>query len=213
MYNPSSFCPDSVSDYQTRPKVVLAVGRIHYQKNFGALISIWSQVAGKVQGWKLRIVGDGNEMDTLKRMVQKLGLESSVELPGKADNVQKEMDSAQVYALTSRYEGFGLVLVEAQALGLPIVSFDTPYGPAEIVRNGIDGLIVGYNDSGEFAEKLLELIGNDALRQQMSAEALKRREEFTVERIIGKWMDNYNQLLANKAPLKHTQITPHVNKY
>ena len=207
MYNPSSFCPDVVSEYSTRPKVILAVGRMTAEKNFKTLVEIWNRVSRKASGWKLRIVGDGKDMDDIRRLVRDFGIEKSVELPGKSDNVQKEMDSAQIYVMTSRNEGLPLVLLEAQALGVPIVSFDTPYGPAEIVRNGIDGLIVGYNDSGEFAGKLLELIDNDALRQRMSAEALKRREEFTVERIIGKWMENYNRLLANKAPLKHTRIT------
>lgn len=198
MYNPSSFCPVEVAAYIDRPKVVLAVGRMVAQKNFEALIDIWSKAYSKAPGWKLRIIGDGSDMGVLKQLVKKRGLEDFVELPGKSSHVKKEMDSAQIYAMTSRYEGFPLVLLEAQSIGLPIVSFDTPYGPSEIVRHNKDGYIVGYNDCEAFANKLLEMIHNDTLRQQMSDNALKRSKEFTPEVIADKWMDIYNGLLKEK---------------
>ncbi len=198
MHNPTSFCPETVSEYSDRPKTILAVGRISAQKNFEAMIKIWNKICRQAPGWKLRIVGDGSGMDSLQRLVKDLGISDFTELIGRSFNVDKELDSAQVFVLTSKYEGFAVVLVEAMTFGLPIVSFDTPYGPSEIVRNNVDGFIVGYNDKEAFANKLLMLIRDETLRQRMSDNALTRSKDFTPDAIAEKWMETYSRLLAEK---------------
>lgn len=198
MHNPSSFSPSNIPDYRGRKKIVLAVGRICAQKNFESLLNIWSLVSPIVPDWKLRIVGNGSDYSKLVKQAAKLGINASVELPGYSSDVENEMGQASIYVMTSRFEGFPLVLVEAQSMGLPIVTFDTPYGPSEIVRDGLDGFIVGYNDINNFKDTLLKLISNSELRYKMSNNALQHSRSYSADIFAKKWMEKYNALLAEK---------------
>lgn len=195
MYNPSSFTPESVPAYDNRDKIILAVGRLTEQKNFEALIGIWSEIYQKVPGWRLRILGNGNLRHNLDNLISALGVEATVEMPGASSEIETEMGKASIYAMTSKYEGFPLVLLEAQTMGLPIVAYNTPYGPSEIIRNDVDGYIVGYNDNEEFKKRLLQMITDCESRRRMSANAIERSREFTPDRIARKWMQNYSHLL------------------
>lgn len=198
MHNPSSFSPRSVPDYRGRKKIVLAVGRLCSEKNFEALIDIWSRVSPSAPDWKLRIVGNGSDYQLLVKQVKALGISELVELPGFSSEIEKEMGEASIFALTSRYEGFPLVLIEAQSMGLPVVSFDTPYGPSEIVSDGTDGYIVGYNDNSAFEDKLLKLIHDEDLRIEMSKNAIEHSRGYSPDLFAGKWMEKYKALLEKK---------------
>jgi len=198
MHNPSSFSPRSVPDYRGRKKIVLSVGRLCSLKNFEALIEIWSRVSPSAPDWKLRIVGNGSDYQLLVNQVKALGISESVELPGFSSEIEKEMGEASIFALTSRHEGFALVLIEAQSMGLPVVSFDTPYGPSEIVSDGTDGYIVGYNDNSAFEDKLLKLIHDEDLRIEMSKNAINHSRGYSADLFAGKWMKKYRALLEKK---------------
>lgn len=198
MYNPTSFSTLDSPSYTNRHKVILAVGRLSEQKNFEVLISIWSKIYHQAPGWKLKIIGDGNLRAKLIRLASECGVEESVQLPGKSYDVASEMAKASIYAMTSKYEGFPLVLLEAQSMGLPIISFDTPYGPSEIVRHNVDGFIIDYNNHQQYQEKLLSLISDHDLRLKMSQKAVMHSKDFNIKKIVSQWMANYETLLAKK---------------
>jgi len=196
MYNPCSF--NCKHETISREKIVLAVGRLVYQKNFAELLEIWSMIQGQCNGWKLRVVGSGSLENELKEKVCQLGISDTVEFPGFSSNVDEEMAKASIYVMTSIYEGFGLVLVEAQNAGLPCISYDLPYGPSEIIRDGEDGFIVENRNKKKFADKLLRLIQDADLRSRMGKTAQDNSKRFSTEIIVGQWMKKYNTLLGYK---------------
>lgn len=197
MPNPITFELKNGVNTLVRQKIVLAVGRLAYEKNFAALLRIWSLVSGKHSDWKLRIVGDGSEMEMLKHLAQELGISNSVEFAGYSNKVQMEMRQAQILAFTSLYEGFGLVLLEAAACGVPAISYRTPYGPADIVKDGETGVLVDYLNEKEFAHKLDALMKNEKLIQRMGQAAEKEVEHYTIDAIIHRWLKEYENLLSN----------------
>lgn len=204
MYNPSSFNPCSEEELRDarREKVVLSVGRVVFAKNIEELVEIWSEVAKEAPEWKLKIIGSGSSEKIVKDRIKALGVEDSVEMCGRSLTVRKDMLEGAVFVMTSRFEGFGLTLVEAQSMGLPIVSYDTPYGPDEIVNDGKDGFIVKYGDKKTFKDKLLQLIHDEELRERMSEAAHKRSFDFRPDVIASAWMSKYNELLAEKTGRK-----------
>lgn len=160
---PPAPLPDSHRD-----RVILAIGRLCQQKGFDLLLQSWAIIASKHPSWVMRIVGSGEERDALKTLTIELGLDHCVQWTPATPAVFSHYASARIYALSSRFEGFGLVLIEAMAQGLPIVAFDCRYGPAEIVQQGQTGQLVPAGDLNAFAAELDRLIRDDALRQRMA---------------------------------------------
>lgn len=175
-------------------KIVLAVGRLVEQKNFSLLIKVWSKIADEAKEWKLRIIGDGPEKAKLSTLISDLGCSHCIELPGYSDKVHKEMVEASFYVATSKYEGFMLTLLEAIGSGLPCVSFIFPYGPKDIITDGVDGLLISQGDEKELADGMIRLIKNPVLRNNMGKNALKKAECFTLASIIERWMNLFVEL-------------------
>lgn len=200
---PSSevFCiPNPVTLPKTAPsdlmnKRILAVGRLAGQKGFDLLIRAWAMIEKDYPDWTLRIVGSGRRGKQLQKLMEKLKITSRVEMMPATPRIIDEYQNASIYALSSRYEGFGLVLVEAMQFGLPIVSFDCPHGPKEIVSHGETGLLVPNGNIAAFAEALSRMISSSAMRREMSEEALKQVERFGNQVIISKWIDLINSLI------------------
>lgn len=176
-------------------KKVIAVGRYSHQKGFERLIAAWNIICREVDGWTLHIVGDGELRPILQAQIERLGLSGSIKL-GKAE---KDMPSvykeASILALSSRYEGLPMVLLEAQAAGLPIVAFSCKCGPKDVIKEGLDGLLVEEGDVAMLAEKLLILMKNDTLRQQMGKAAFARSERYSEELVMKQWGDLFDGLL------------------
>lgn len=187
-----------------RHKVVIAAGRLADQKDFAELLRIWAQVTPHAPGWRLRIIGEGSLRKSLEAQAAELGITDTVEMPGFSKNVRYEMSSAEIYAMTSRYEGFGLVLVEAMSCGLPIVSYDLPYGPIDIITDSVDGYLVPNRDAKSFERRLLQLIAEPDLRRAMGENGRKRSADYAPEAIAQRWMQRYSELLHNHAAhVKH----------
>ncbi len=189
---PDTICPPG-------RHVLLAVGRLERQKGFDCLIEAFSMLAPTHADWDLVVLGEGSQRSALREQKQQAGLETRVHLPGKVGNVGEWYARADIYAMSSRFEGFPNTLVEAQAYGLPAVSFDCDSGPRDILRDQVDGLLVPPGDVIALAAALDRLMGNAELRASFAARAIEVRERFSMERIAGLWQALFEDVVNDRA--------------
>ena len=190
--NPSSFQTNKYSNVSA--KTVISVGRLAEPKNYASLIKAFRIVINKHPDWNLKIYGDGPQEVELKSLIKKLNLNRHVYLNGFTSNVKEEMINASIFALSSIFEGFGLVIVEAMACGLPVVSYACPCGPKDIITEGEDGFLIEVNDENELANKINMLIENENLRKQMSNAAKIKAEQYNIDNITSMWMNLFKNL-------------------
>ncbi len=178
------------------PWTVVAAGRLVEQKRFDLLIRAFAKIAPRHPDWSLVIHGEGGLRPDLERLVEDSGLRGRVRLPGWTADLSAELAKGDLFALSSGYEGFGNVIAEALVAGLPVVSFDCPSGPAEIIRHEVDGLLVPPLDVDALAAALGRLMGDQDLRLRMGARAPEALERFSLESTLARWDD----LLAQVRP-------------
>lgn len=183
-------------------KVVLAVGRIDNgdQKGFFRLVEIWKMVMDDptLSDWKLRIVGSGPQKDTLEEKIKQLNLADSIEIKPYTNTIEEEYMQSSIYAMSSRFEGFPMVLLESALYGLPAISFDINTGPSDIISNGENGFLADDNDIESFAEKLKCLMHDENKRCQMGKKAKEIVSgNFSKEAIIAKWLNLFDELLKH----------------
>jgi glycosyltransferase involved in cell wall biosynthesis len=181
-------------------KVVLAAGRLTSQKGFDMLIRAWATVAEQRPDWHLRICGRGVHRDKLEGMVRDRGLEERVTLAPASEDLRSEMERASIYALSSRFEGFPLVLLEAMGMGMAPVAFDCPTGPADIVDDHRNGLLVPFKRVGRLAAALLEMIEDDDLRHACGPAAVETARGYTMEAVGPMWDRLLGELAAERRP-------------
>lgn len=174
--------------YEHNSRTILAMGRLTYQKGFDTLIDAWSLIANVVSDWTLKIVGDGEEKQNLLSLIRAYGLKNIVIAPATKDP-RNEYLNADLFVLSSRYEGLGLVLLEAANMSLPLVSFDCDNGPREIIKNGVNGFLVEPDNIQQLSMRLKQLIEDDSLRLQMSENALPCMKDFRREHILKQWIN------------------------
>ena len=191
--NPLTEIHDISADMNAR--TVVTTGRLTYQKNHEALLRTWSIVARRHPDWKLVIYGTGELENSLRQQISDLGLDNSVSMPGNVSDVCAHMAGGSIFAFTSRFEGFGLVLLEAASIGMPAVSFACPCGPRDIITDGVDGYLVEPGDENALAERLCHLIENESLRRRMGTEALKNSRRYAPAIIAEQWMNLFRKLL------------------
>lgn len=189
--NARTFALDTPSPLDA--KTVIAVGRYNFQKDFGKLIDAWNLVDHK--GWKLHLVGDGEERPNLENKIKELGLSDSVILGRAETDMVSVYKNASILAMSSRFEGLPMVLLEAQAAGVPIVSFKCKCGPKDVVTDGVDGFLVEEGDVKGLADKLTILMNDDELRKRMGAAAYKASERFDESKIMNQWNNLFKELL------------------
>lgn len=185
--NASSFSIANQSVLETKEKTILAVGRLTYQKAFDRIINIWATIENK-KGWKLKIIGDGEDKESIEYLIEINDLQDSVELLPSSKNIDIEYEKASVFVMTSRYEGLPLVLIESKSFGIPAISYDCKTGPREIINNNSDGFLIPENNIGMFKDKLETLITDENLRKKMQLAALNDANNYTRETIIAKWL-------------------------
>lgn len=190
--NAKTFSTDVISPLTD--KTVLAVGRYTYQKGFDMLIQAWNLVAKENPDWRLRIVGDGEDREFLNKRIQDYGLEDKIILGGCEHNMVDVYRHSSILAFPSRYEGFGLVIVEAESMGIPVVSFACKCGPRDIITDGIDGFLIEEGDITGMADKLFDLMKDDEMRKRMGEAARLNSERFSEETIMKKWTDLFTRL-------------------
>lgn len=193
--NARTFNPTTTATLDT--KRVIAVGRYTHQKGFERLIEAWKKICGQYSDWHLDIVGDGEERDRLQSLIDQYGIGDSVTLCSSTSDMDAVYRSASIVAMSSRYEGLPMILLEAQAYGLPIVSFACKCGPADVVTDGVDGYLVPEGDAEYLADKLAKLMDDELLRQRMGRAARKNSERYAEEVIMRRWISLFEGLMKS----------------
>lgn len=194
--NPLPFYPNEKSNLKN--KKVLVVGKQSYQKGYDRLLKIWEIVHKKYPDWNLEIVGKYNPKFKFENTTEYLGLNGVVKFLPPDKNIQKKYMEASIYLMTSRFEGFGMVLIEAMSFGVPCIAFDCPHGPADIIKDGEDGFLVANGAIDTFATKLMDLMESKALRLQFGTKALQHVNRFNVNEVVKKWDDLFQSLVHLK---------------
>lgn len=183
--DPLSFCPTKRSSL--KDKRVIAVGRYVYQKGFDMLLQAWSRIEKQYPDWQLAVYGDG-ERTSYEQLMEELGIDAArCHLNGPTSDIQSEYVNSSLFVFSSRFEGFGMVLVEAMACGLPVVSFACPCGPRDIIKDGHDGLLVENGSVEALANSLAMLMNDETLRLSMSQEGQKNVQRFRIEQVAQQW--------------------------
>ena len=191
--NPSTFKTDQISELNQ--KKVISVGRLNMQKNYASLIRAFKLVADKHPDWILEIYGNGPQEMELKSLIAKLNLEKHVFLKGFSSNVKQVMTNASIFVSSSIFEGFPLVIIEAMACGLPVISYACPCGPKDFIAEGVDGYLVKVNDEKSLANTINICIEDQALLNKLSINALNKATQFGPNYIIPTWNNLFQALL------------------
>ena len=194
IHNPLSFFPETTANGEQ--KQVIAVGRYVPQKGFDRLIPAWQIVARKHKDWILRIYGNGMR-EQLQQQIDSLGITSCCILEPTVSNIVDKYLESSIFVLSSRFEGFGMVIIEAMACGVPPVSFTCPCGPRDIIDDNKDGLLVEDGNIEQLAEKICYLIENEDIRKKMGKQARIDVERFKIEHIAKQWKNLFERLKAN----------------
>ncbi len=189
--NQISFLPDIPSTCEDH--CLLAIGRLTYQKGFDLMLDAVSEVLKNNPSWKLNIVGEGEMELLLRDKITVLGIDKSVNIVPFTKEILKWFLKSSIYLMTSRFEGLPMVLLEAKACGLPIISYDCPTGPSELLNHD-DGYLVAMGDKETFSRKLDELISDERLRKIMGKNALTNVQKYNSENIYKKWNLLFNRL-------------------
>lgn len=174
--------------------VAVAGGRLEKQKAFVRMVKVWGRVAADFPDWQLHIYGRGEEQEAIEKAIAQLGLEESVILKGYSERFDEVLRSSSVYLMTSKFEGFPMVLVEAMGQGLPLVAFDCPRGPADVIEDGVNGRLLPDGDRAGYAEALRELMDDTRLRRRMGAAGLERARGYQMSEIAARWVELFETL-------------------
>jgi glycosyltransferase involved in cell wall biosynthesis len=183
--------------------VMLAVGRLNEGKRFDMLLRAFAQASAGQHGtqhWQLAILGDGPLHAALLELVNSLGLQGRVCLPGRVGNVGDWLARADTFAMTSRYEGYPNALLEALASGVPAVACDVLTGPRELIQHGVNGLLVSAPSPDALHEALTQalrqMMTNDAMRHQMAGQAHQTEHKHAIDSIVARWDAVFTQASA-----------------
>lgn len=192
--NPLSISPVEKSDLSK--KRVIAIGRYCHEKGYDHLLQAWAIVQTKCPEWQLAIYADG-DCTVYEKMVDELNIDSNrCLLNGRTSDVIFELVNSSLAVCSSRFEGFGMVIAEAMACGLPVVSFDCPWGPRAIIRDGEDGMLVENGNVDKLAEAIVLMIQNPEQRKAMADKAIENVQRFSIDQIAGQWKSLFESLFV-----------------
>ncbi|MFI6512033.1 glycosyltransferase family 4 protein [Streptosporangium sp. NPDC050855] len=172
-----------------REKTVIAIGRVVYAKGFDRLVKAWKDVAEAHPDWVLRIYGGGTpeREQRLRERIEEGGLSGKVFLMGSSREIGEELARSSIYVVSSRYEGFGMTILEAMSKGVPVVSFDCPHGPREIITHEHDGLLIRSGKPSALAEGVRRLIEDEDLRLRLGSNALRTASRYDLDVVGAEW--------------------------
>lgn len=180
-----SFVPKTVSPLTE--KRVIAVARYSHEKGIDLLLEAWAKVERQYADWRLDVYGDG-DATPYRQQMERLGIDAGrCALNGRTNDVEKEYCASSLFVLSSRFEGFGMVITEAMSCGLPVVAFDCPWGPRSIICDGEDGLLAENGNTDDLARQLSRLMGDETMRQAMAQVAVRNAERFQMKPIAEQW--------------------------
>ena len=193
-----NFSPFKSSDKSTLDKKrIISVGRLEPQKGFDLLIKAFSKVNKEdLKGYTFHIYGDGEDKEALLKLISNFKLNNFIFLEGISKNIQEEMYNSSMYIMTSRYEGFPMVLLEALSVGLPIISYNCPSGPAEIIENNDCGFLVEFNNTEQLVARTIELINDERLRIEKGQFAYNKNKKFDKDAIMKQWIDLFKETIS-----------------
>lgn len=194
--NAAMHVSESYSD--VRNKRVIAVGRLDYQKGFDRLIEAWEliQRTGKFADWRLDIFGQGEWREMLQRMIDEKRLQDTVQIHRPTKQIGEEYVKSSLLVMSSHYEGFPMVMIEAMACGLPVVSFDYKCGPKDIIQHGINGLLVPDGNVKALAHAMMEVMTDESYRKMLSRNAKKVVNTYSEETVMKQWLRLFTSITA-----------------
>lgn len=190
--NSLPFYPQQGSNCQN--KQVIFVGRYNEQKGLEYLIDTWKKVHFCHDDWTLHMYGAGEQEAMLKHLIHKVGLNDTVIVHQPTQQIMEKYLESSIFLLTSRFEGFGMVLIEAMSCGLPVISFNCPWGPADIISDGEDGYLVEYLNTDEAAQRVCQLIENPFLRKEMGALARQNVQRYERDTVMRQWINLFAKM-------------------
>lgn len=190
--NSLSFETSKYANFQS--KTFLAVGRLNYQKGFDMLINIAKNIKKELPDWKIEIYGDGEDKTKLLEQIENNHLQDYVFIKSPTTNIVDVYTNSSIYLLSSRFEGFPMVLLENQACGVPTISFNCPEGPSEIIENGINGYLIDMFDLDDFAQKAIYVAKNESLWNSMSQQSIIHSKKYIPENIYLLWDELFQNL-------------------
>lgn len=193
--NPSWNTNNKKSDLTN--KKAIAVGRHVYEKGFDDLLKIWQKVSEKHSDWVLDIYGKSDENKTYEKLAKELKIDKNVNFYEPIQNIEDKYSEASVFLMTSKFEGFPMVLIEAIVSGLPCIAFDCPVGPRAIIVNNKNGFLIPESENDEFYNKLIYLIENNDLKIKMGQNALESSKKYATDLIMNQWNDLFKSLIEN----------------
>lgn len=192
--NPLSFSPQINS--LEKSKSVIAVGKHCFQKGYDLLVEAWRAVNQKHPDWKLEIYGTKNPHFSVTPMIDTYNLNSSILLHNPTKDIASEFQRTAIHVLSSRFEGFGMVITEAMACGLPSISFDCPYGPSDIITDGENGLLVKNGDTEALSNAICQLIEDKEFRERLGKNAIESINRYKIEEIANQWNSLFKSIAA-----------------
>ena len=190
--NPLSFIPQNIS--KLTEKRVIAVGRYCHEKGYDLLLKAWCIVQNSIADWRLEVFGEGDRSQ-YEEMISSLNIDRQrCILHGRSSNIQDEFEKSSLAVCSSKFEGFGLVITEAMSCGLPVVSFDCPWGPRAIIHDGEDGLLVENGNVEKLADAIIWMIQHPEMRSKMATKAIENVQRFSIEKIAEKWKSLFDAL-------------------
>lgn len=195
---PNSLPFEPTQSSRLTSKQAIAVGRYNNAKGYEYLIEAWKTVHQKHPDWIINIYGSGEQKDYVKSLIERNALQDTIIMNEPTDDIMNRYLESSICVVSSRYEGFSMVILESMICGVPVVSFDCPHGPRNIIKNGEDGILVDYLNTDALADNICKLIESSELRKEMGAKAKKNIARFSREKVMKQWTDLFNQLTTHR---------------